>query len=72
MKEMFIYSTKDPYRSGQIRGIGNINDRPVFRIHYVKTGEYHYVYADDIYYSPANKCMMYDEDNKLKEQIING
>ena len=47
----------------------NINDRPVFRIYYVKTGEYHYVYADDVYYSPANKCMMYDENNKIKGEI---
>ena len=69
MKEMFVYSTKDPYRSGQSKGIVNINDRPVFRIHYVKTDEYHYVYANDVYYSPANKCMMYDENNKLKGEI---
>lgn len=69
MKEMFIYSTKDLYRSGQIKGIVNINDRPVFKIHYVKTDEYHYVYADDVYYSPTNKCMMYNENNKLKGEI---
>ena len=67
MKEMFVYSTENPYRSGQIKGIVNIHDKPAFRIHYVRTGEYHYVYADDVYYSPANKCMMYDEDKKIKE-----
>ena len=67
MKEMFVYSTENPYRSGQIKSIVNINDKPAFRIHYVRTGEYHYVYADDVYYSPANKCMMYDEDKKIKE-----
>ena len=67
MKEMFVYSTENPYRSGQIKGIVNITDRPAFRIHYVRTGEYHYVYADDVYYSPANKCMMDDEDKKIKE-----
>ena len=69
MKEMFVYSTEDLYRSGQIKGIVNINDRPVFKIHYVKTDEYHYIYANDVYYSPANKCMMYDENNKLKGEI---